>query len=45
VSGIPLLAKPFKIAELRLRICEALLEPPLNSGFSFPGMQHSTVSD
>jgi CheY-like chemotaxis protein len=45
VSGIPILAKPFKIAELRLRICEALLEPPLNSGFSFPGMQHSTVSD
>lgn len=45
VSGIPLLAKPFKVAELRQRICEALLEPPLNSGFSFPGMQHSTVSD
>ena len=44
-SGIPLLAKPFKVAELRHRICEVLLVPPLNAGFSFPGMQHFTVSD
>ena len=44
-SGIPLLAKPFKVAELRQRICEVLLVPPLNAGFGFPGMQHFTVSD
>ena len=44
-SGIPLLAKPFKVAELRQRICEVLLVPPLNAGFSFPGIQHLTVSD
>jgi signal transduction histidine kinase len=44
-SGIPLLAKPFKVAELRQRICEVLLVPPLNAGFSFPGMQHFIVSD
>ncbi len=44
-SGIPLLAKPFKVAELRQRICEVLLAPPLNASFSFPGMQHFTVSD
>ena len=43
-SGIPLLTKPFKAAELRQRICEALSEPPLNAGVSFPGMQHFTVS-
>src|SRR5438067_1918622 len=44
-SGIPLLAKPFKVAELRQRIGEVLLVPPLNAGFSFPGMQHFAVSD
>jgi signal transduction histidine kinase/CheY-like chemotaxis protein len=44
-SGIPLLAKPFKVAELRQRICEVLLVPPCNAGFSFPGMQHFTISD
>jgi hypothetical protein len=44
-SGIPLLAKPFKVAELRQRICEVLWVPPLNAGFSFPGMQQLTVSD
>src|SRR5205807_8725247 len=44
-SGIPLLAKPFKVAELRQRICEALLVPPLNAGFAIPGMQHFAVSD
>jgi signal transduction histidine kinase/CheY-like chemotaxis protein len=44
-SGIPLLAKPFKVAELRQRICEVLLVPPLDAGFSFPGMQHFTASD
>ena len=44
-SGIPLLAKPFKVAELRQRIGEVLLVPPLNAGFSFPGMQHFIVSD
>ena len=43
-SGVPLLAKPFKVAELRQRICEVLV-PPLNAGFSFPGMQHFTASD
>ena len=37
-SGIPLLAKPFKVAELRRRICEVLLAPPLNTGFGCPGM-------
>ncbi len=44
-SGIPLLAKPFKVAELRQRIGEVLLVPPLNAGFGFPGMQHLTASD
>ena len=44
-SGIPLLAKPFRVAELRQRICEVLLVPPLNAGFNFPGMQHFTASD
>ena len=44
-SGIPLLAKPFKVAELRQRICEVLLAPPLNAGFGFPGMPHFTVSE
>ena len=44
-SGIPLLAKPFKVAELRQRIGEVLLVPPLNAGFSLPGMQHFAVSD
>jgi signal transduction histidine kinase/CheY-like chemotaxis protein len=38
ISGIPLLAKPFKVAELRQRICEALLVPSPNAGFSFPGI-------
>jgi CheY-like chemotaxis protein len=27
-SGIPLLAKPFKVAELRQRICETVVEAP-----------------
>jgi len=39
VSGIPLLAKPFKAAELRRRICEVM---PVSA---FPGMQHLTASD
>ena len=43
-SGIPLLAKPFKVAELRQRICEVLLVPSPDAGFGFPGMQHFTVS-
>ncbi|HEX4615555.1 MAG TPA: ATP-binding protein [Stellaceae bacterium] len=37
VSGIPLLAKPFKVAELRQRICEVLLVSSASAGFSFPG--------
>ena len=44
-SGIPLLAKPFKVAELRQRICEVLLAALLNAALSFPGMQHFTASD
>ena len=42
-SGIPLLAKPFKAAELRQRICEVLLVPSPNAGFGFAGTKHSTV--
>jgi hypothetical protein len=44
VSGIPLLAKPFKVAELRRRICEVLWVPSPNAGLGFPGTQHLTVS-
>ncbi len=44
VSGIPLLTKPFKVAELRQRICEVLLVASPNAGFGFPGTQHFTVS-
>jgi signal transduction histidine kinase/CheY-like chemotaxis protein len=44
ISGIPLLAKPFKIAELRQRICEVLLLASSNAGFGFPGTQNFTVS-
>jgi hypothetical protein len=42
-SGIPLLAKPFKVAELRQRICEVLLVPSPNAGFGFAGTQRFTV--
>ncbi|MBV8508335.1 MAG: response regulator [Alphaproteobacteria bacterium] len=42
-SGIPLLAKPFKVGELRQRICEVLLVPSPNAGFDFAGTQHFTV--
>jgi signal transduction histidine kinase/CheY-like chemotaxis protein len=41
VSGIPLLAKPFKVAELRQRICEVLWVPSRDAGFSLPGTQIS----
>jgi CheY-like chemotaxis protein len=44
VSGIPLLAKPFKVADLRQRICEVLLVPSPHAGFGFPGTQQFTVS-
>jgi nitrogen-specific signal transduction histidine kinase/CheY-like chemotaxis protein len=44
-SGIPLLAKPFKVAELRQRICEVLLVPSPNADLGFHGTQHVTVSD
>ena len=45
ISGIPLLAKPFRVAELRQRIGEVLLVPSPDSSFGFPRMQHFTVSD
>jgi CheY-like chemotaxis protein len=44
VSGIPLLAKPFKVAELRQRICEVLLMASRKAGFGFPETQHFIVS-
>jgi signal transduction histidine kinase/CheY-like chemotaxis protein len=44
ISGIPLLAKPFKVAELRQRICEVLLLASPNAGFGFARTQHFTVS-
>jgi CheY-like chemotaxis protein len=44
VSGIPLLAKPFKVAELRRRICEVLLVPSPSAGLGFRGTQALTVS-
>jgi signal transduction histidine kinase/CheY-like chemotaxis protein len=44
VSGIPLLTKPFKVAELRQRVCEVLLVASSKAGFGFPGTQHFTVS-
>ena len=43
-SGIPLLAKPFKVAELRQRIGEVLLVPSPNTGFGIPGPPHFAVS-
>jgi signal transduction histidine kinase/CheY-like chemotaxis protein len=43
-SGIPLLAKPFKVAELRQRICEVLLVPSPDTGFGIPGPRHFAVS-
>jgi len=43
-SGIPLLAKPFKIAELRQRIGEVLWVPLPDAGFGIPGPQHLAVS-
>jgi CheY-like chemotaxis protein len=42
-SGIPLLAKPFKVAELRQRVCEVLLVPSPSTGFGFAGTQHFAV--
>jgi CheY-like chemotaxis protein len=44
VSGIPLLTKPFKVADLRQRVCEVLLVASPKAGFGFPGTQHFTVS-
>jgi signal transduction histidine kinase len=44
VSGIPLLTKPFKVADLRQRVCEVLLVASPKAGFGFPGTQHLTVS-
>jgi CheY-like chemotaxis protein len=43
-SGIPLLAKPFKVAELRQRIGEVLWVPSPDAGFGIPGPQHLAVS-
>ena len=42
--GIPLLAKPFKVAELRQRISEVLAMRPPDAGFSIPGAPHFAVS-
>jgi CheY-like chemotaxis protein len=44
VSGIPILAKPFKVAELRQRICEVLLAASPNASVSIAGPQHFGVS-
>jgi signal transduction histidine kinase/CheY-like chemotaxis protein len=44
VSGIPILAKPFKVAELRQRICEVLLAASPNANVSIPGPLHFGVS-
>jgi signal transduction histidine kinase/CheY-like chemotaxis protein len=44
VLGIPLLAKPFKVAELRQRISEVLVVPPSDPGFSISGARHFFVS-
>ena len=43
-SGIPLLAKPFKIAELRRRIAEVLLMPPAEINFSHSSARALAVS-
>jgi len=43
VSGIPLLAKPFRVAELRRRISEVLAPSP-DAGFNIPGARHFAVS-
>lgn len=45
ISGIPLLAKPFRVAELRQRIGEVLLGPSPDADFGLPRMQHFSVSD
>jgi signal transduction histidine kinase/CheY-like chemotaxis protein len=44
ISGIPRLAKPFKLVELRQRICEVLLLASSDASFGFPGTQNFTVS-
>jgi hypothetical protein len=43
-SGIPLLTKPFRVAELRQRIGEVLWVPSPDAGFGIPGPQHLAVS-
>jgi signal transduction histidine kinase/CheY-like chemotaxis protein len=43
VLGIPLLAKPFRVAELRRRISEVLVSSP-EAGFNIPGALHFAVS-
>jgi CheY-like chemotaxis protein len=45
VSGIPLLAKPFKVAELRQCLCEVLLALSPDAGFNTPAAQHFAASD
>jgi len=44
-SGIPLLAKPFKIADLRQRISEVLSVRPIDDGFNFHQAQHLAASE
>jgi len=44
VSGIPLLAKPFKVAELKRRITETLQAPSLDVGVDRPQSRLLTVS-
>jgi CheY-like chemotaxis protein len=45
VLGIPLLAKPFKAAELRQRISQVLLVPSSDAGFNISGAPHFALSN
>lgn len=44
ISGIPLLAKPFKAAELRQRVSEVLWVPSSDAGFGIIETPHLVVS-
>ena len=44
-SGVPVLAKPFKLTELRRRIAEVLLVPPARINFSYSTSRDLAVSE
>jgi len=45
VLGIPLLAKPFKVAELCQRISETLIVPSSDAGFNISGAPNFALSN